>query len=258
MYNFKLLISFLLLTLLGTNTLGGEPKDHFLMANTGLNENETDVVIKNNENHHRIVVIIGASYAANLKKESILNYDFINKGVGGEQSFDMLARFNRDVVELKPKMVIIWGFINDIFRSPRADISKTVDRIQKNFQEMVEIAQKNGIIPVVATEITMSMRYGVKEKVMGWIATLMGKTSYQDYVNHYVMKVNAWLREYTSNEGVKIIDLQALLAEGEIMRKKKYSQADGSHISEEGYRVIRKYIDNNVTCLISNQIPLSE
>ena len=40
----------------------------------------------------------------------------INRGVNGEQSFEMLKRFDSDVVATKPRAVILWGFINDVFR----------------------------------------------------------------------------------------------------------------------------------------------
>ena len=42
----------------------------------------------------------------------------INRGVAGQQSFELLARFDNDVVPERPRAVILWGFINDIFRAP--------------------------------------------------------------------------------------------------------------------------------------------
>ncbi|MCP9462685.1 MAG: hypothetical protein NNA24_11645, partial [Nitrospira sp.] len=68
------------------------------------------------KNKKKTLVIIGASYAKGLGQHELAGYQVINKGINGEQSFEMLARFETDVVGLKPNAVLIWGFINDIFR----------------------------------------------------------------------------------------------------------------------------------------------
>jgi hypothetical protein len=78
---------------------------------------------------------------------------------------------------------------------------------------------------------------------------MMGKTSYQEYVNGHVMDVNQWLKIYAGENDILLLDLQAVLAEGGVMRNTKYAQADGSHISDEGYRRIEEYIRANVRAL---------
>ena len=89
----------------------------------------------------------------------------------------------------------------------------------------------------------MSPRPGVKERVMGWVARLMGKTSYQDFINGHVMAVNRWMKGYAEQNGLKVLDFQALLAEEGVMRVMAYAQADGSHVSEKGYALIAKYLE---------------
>lgn len=70
------------------------------------------------------VVVIGASYARGWKPESLWGANVVNKGASGEQTHEMLARFDDDVLALEPQMVIIWGFINDIYRSGLSQIEK--------------------------------------------------------------------------------------------------------------------------------------
>jgi lysophospholipase L1-like esterase len=192
------------------------------------------------------VVLIGASYAQGLQKIELPGVVVINKGVGGQQSFELLDRFHRDVVELHPGKVIIWGFINDIFRSDSSERTAAVARIKESFQEMVRLSRENNITPILATEITLGTRGGLKETVAGIIGGLMGKTSYQERVNSYVMEVNEWLKAYASEQGLAVLDFQEALADEKgLVRKKEYTQEDGSHVSEEGYRILSQLIHQN-------------
>jgi lysophospholipase L1-like esterase len=188
------------------------------------------------------IILIGASYAAGLNMETIAGRRLVNKGIGGEQSFETLARFDQEVIALKPDAVIMWGFINDIFRSEREKVDSAVERIKTSYVAMIGKAIENGITPILATEVTMSPRPGAKAWAMSLIPRMMGKTSYQEYVNGHVMQANQWLKAYAAENGIAILDLQSLLAEGDVMRKTKYSQPDGSHISDEGYRLIADHI----------------
>lgn len=195
------------------------------------------------------VIIMGASYAAGLELETLMDRQVINKGVGGEQSFESLARFDQEVIAEKPDAVILWGFINDIFRSDREKVDAAVERIKSSYMAMIEKARQNGITPIVATEVTMSLRPGFKAWATSLVPRMMGKTSYQEYVNSHVMDVNQWLKTYAGENDILLLDLQAVLAEGGVMRKTKFAQADGSHISDEGYRRIAEYIRANLRAL---------
>jgi lysophospholipase L1-like esterase len=192
---------------------------------------------------HRPIVLLGASYAAGLKIETLAGTPLINQGVGGQQSFEMLARFDDDVVSLEPATVILWGFINDIFRAERSTIETTLEKTRASYLEMISRARAHGIEPVLATEITMSPRPGLKESAMTFIGKIAGKESYQDYINSHVIATNQWLKETAAEHGLLVLDLQPLLSDGGIMRKRKYAQDDGSHLSDEAYRIIAEYME---------------
>jgi hypothetical protein len=53
------------------------------------------------------IVLLGASFAAGWQLPQVSGHPIVNKGVGGNHSFDMLARFDRDVVALRPRAVIV-------------------------------------------------------------------------------------------------------------------------------------------------------
>jgi lysophospholipase L1-like esterase len=187
------------------------------------------------------IVLIGASYAKGWSLGEIDGMRVINKGVSGEQSFEMLSRFDGDVISVKPKAVIIWGFINDIFRSERQNIDATIERVKTSFEEMIKLSKDNGVIPILATEVTIRPEDSWKETLAGWIGSLLGKEGYQDYVNQHVMDVNQWVRDYADQHDLLLLDLQPVIANENGRRQKECAAKDGSHISQKGYEKLTEY-----------------
>lgn len=203
------------------------------------------------DNMPKTLVIIGASYAKGLNPKNLAGYRVINKGVNGEQSFEMLARFETDVVTLKPNAVLIWGFINDIFRGDVAQIDQIVKRTRESTAAMVAMAKKAGITPILATEVTIRGREGWKEAAQELVANVLGKSSYQDYVNKLVRETNQWIREMAAREGILLLDFEAVLADPRGVRKKEFSKPDGSHISEAGYEALTRHVEERLKVMPS-------
>lgn len=187
------------------------------------------------------VVIFGASYAEGWTIDRLGKMDVVNKGIGGQQSGEMLERFKTDVAGQNPRAVIIWGFINDIFRTERDRIDETLQQARKNLETMVELAGQYNIEPILATEVTIRPKDGLKEAVAGLAGKLLGKQSYQDYVNQKVTALNGWIKKYADENGLLLLDFQQVLASESGERKKEYATPDGSHISEAGYQRLTEY-----------------
>lgn len=198
------------------------------------------------DNMLKTLVIIGASYAKGLNPKEVAGYQVVNKGVNGEQSFEMLARFETDVVALKPNAVLIWGFINDIFRGDAAQIDQIVKRTRESTAAMVAMAKKAGITPILATEVTIRGREGWKEAAQELVASVLGKSSYQDYVNKHVRETNQWIREMAAQERIQLLDFEKVLADSRGVRKKAFSKSDGSHISEAGYEALTRHVEERL------------
>ena len=96
----------------------------------------------------RPIVVLGASYAAGWKVADIGGVPVQNAGVTGQQSFEMLARFDRDVAAVRPRAVVLWGFINDIFRAD--DVDRALTRVRESYTEMIKRARAEQIEPVLA------------------------------------------------------------------------------------------------------------
>ena len=188
-----------------------------------------------------VIVILGASYAAGWNPAASNGLRFINKGEGGQQSFEMLDRFDRDVLNNKPQAVILWGYINDIFRSDRESIEAAKSRARECFLEMIRKALANGVEPILATEVTIRPKAGIKETLGGLIGRVLGKEGYQSYVNKHVMELNAWLRTEAQARNLQLLDFESVLAAADGTRLKKFAKDDGSHIPPAGYAALDAY-----------------
>lgn len=198
------------------------------------------VVLQSDGNgSRRPIVILGASYAANWKVPEIGGIPVVNAGAPGEQSFEMLARFDRDVVAARPRAVVLWGFINDIFRADEVD--RALARVRESYGEMIRRARAQGIEPILATEVTVRSPKTFVGTVMANVGWLLGRRSYQDQVNGHVVGVNQWLRDTGQREGLLVLDLQRTLGDGDGPRRWAYAVEDGSHISEAGYQALTAY-----------------
>lgn len=212
--------------------------DSVRASNEGGLAEESSQPINGNE---ACLVIIGASYAGAWDIDELLGCGVINKGIDGNQSFEMRQRFDEDVIAEQPQIVLIWGFINDIFRADPDKMEAALRRIRESFEAMVANAKSHGIEPILATEVTIRERAGWDNWLMGMLGRIMGKTSYQSFINGHVMATNSWLREYAANQGLQLLDFEQVLASADGSRQARFAQDDGSHLTAAAYQAMTGY-----------------
>src|SRR5690606_31290865 len=91
------------------------------------------------------LVILGASYAEGWKPGEIAGLSVLNAGVTGQQSFELADRFPADVVGRQPRAVVVWGFINDIFRAPDGNVDLALQRMRTSYETMIALGRDAGI-----------------------------------------------------------------------------------------------------------------
>ena len=182
------------------------------------------------------LVVIGASYAENWPISKVGCLEVVNKGINGQVSSEVLERFAQDALTAKPKAVLIWGFINDFSNNPREVEAETRETAIRNIEAMAEAASNAGVIPVLATEVTMGAPDSLVDSVMGWIGKIRGKQSFQQYISSNVMEVNRWIRDYAKQKGYPVLDIEQLMTNEEGNRKAGYFTPDLSHITEQAYQ----------------------
>ena len=193
------------------------------------------------------IVILGASYAAGLSLQPIAGHAVVNRGMPGQQSTELRERFDRDVVAAQPRAVIIWGYINDIFRAPEGGLPAAVTRAKDNVQAMVAQSRAAGIEPILATELTIRGEDTWGNWVMSWIGWVRGKSSHQETINARVQELNEWLRAYAARECLTVVDLHGILSDPAGVRRREYATPDGSHVPPAGYEALRAFLTPQLT-----------
>jgi lysophospholipase L1-like esterase len=199
-----------------------------------------------NANNPPVLVIFGASYAADWKQPALPGYTVVNRGKGGDATDQMLARFDRDVVAAQPHSVLIWGHINNLHRAPADGLPAAQERIKSDYREMVARARRAGITPILATEVTLSEAIGLRNRLAAMVGKLRGKSGYAAKINAPVRAVNDWMREFARQEKLQLLDIEKLFDDGEGYRKTEYTRDDGTHISEEGYADLTAYAQQHL------------
>jgi lysophospholipase L1-like esterase len=167
------------------------------------------------------VVFIGASimeFWGHRGGEFFPGKPYVNRGISGQTSSQVLVRFRQDVVSLKPKVVMINVGVNDIagnagYISPAA--------MEDNYMSMVDLARANGI-RVVLSSITPA-------KELPWVKGLDPRPA--------IREVNAWMKDYAAKNGIVYLDYFSALADAEGGFKDGLS-LEGVHPNAAGYAVM--------------------
>lgn len=158
--------------------------------------------------------------------------DFFNKnniagrGISGQVTSQMLVRFRRDVLDLKPKYVAILAGTNDIAQN-QGYIS--AENIVGNIISMVEIARVHKIKPIVCS-ILPAAKYPWRPEIQSV---------------PMVQKINQMLKDYCKKHKVKYIDFYTPMADENNGLPKKYAN-DGIHPTSDGYAVMEKVLLENL------------
>ena len=99
------------------------------------------------------VVLFGDSRAVGWAKPELPEFQFINRGVGGQTSAQVLLRFDQHVAVLNPDIIIIQVGINDLRMLPRSPNTREdiVENCQQNIGQIVQKARKIGAKVIVTT-----------------------------------------------------------------------------------------------------------
>jgi lysophospholipase L1-like esterase len=169
----------------------------------------------------RRVVFLGDSITDGWKlSQSFPDKPYVNRGIGGQTTPQMLVRMYPDVIDLKPAALIILAGTNDISRNTGPE---TITMIEENFQAMTELAQAHGI-KVILCSLTPISDY-TKYKQTG------GRPPAD------ILKLNQWLREYAGKAHAVFADYFGATVDGKGMLRDGYS-GDGLHPNDKGYELL--------------------
>jgi lysophospholipase L1-like esterase len=143
---------------------------------------------------------------------------YVNRGISGQTTPQMLVRFQQDVVHLHPAVVVILAGTNDVAGNTGP---ATEQMIEDNFTSMAEIAKQNGI-KVVLASITPASEYPWKPEVKPV---------------ERIRALNKWLQDFCSSNGFVYLDYYSSMADAKGAMLPGLS-SDGVHPTAKGYAVM--------------------
>ena len=167
----------------------------------------------------RRVVFMGDSITeewSNLYPKYFTEKGYINRGIGGQTTPQMLIRFKPDVVDLKPEIVVVLAGTNDIAGNTGPSNAKM---ITDNIFSMAEIA-KAYQMKVVLSSILPVYEYDWAREIKDPPSTIQA--------------VNDALKQYASDQGLIYLDYFSSMVDERQGLNSDYT-SDGVHPNESGY-----------------------
>jgi len=154
---------------------------------------------------------------------------YINRGIGGQTTPQMLLRFRQDVINLKPKAVVILAGINDIAGNTGPS---TIEEIFNNIISMVELSKANNIKVILCSVLPVfefPWRPGLKPA---------GK----------VVELNMLLKMYAYQNDVLYLDYFTAMVDDSNGLKKELG-IDGVHPNRAGYSVMEPLLEKAISTI---------
>jgi lysophospholipase L1-like esterase len=148
---------------------------------------------------------------------------YLNRGIGGQTSAQMLVRLRQDVINLHPAAVVFLESTNDVSQNMTPEAS------EDNYQSIAELAKANGI-KIILTSITPSSHFP-------WNPAM--------HPAETIRERNAWLKNYAATHSLVYVDFYPALADAEGGMKADLT-VDGVHPNKEGYAVMAPLVEAGV------------
>ncbi|PRZ27831.1 SGNH/GDSL hydrolase family protein [Flavobacterium granuli] len=175
------------------------------------------------------IVFMGDSiteFWSSIQPSFFLKQNCINRGISGQTTPQMLLRFRADVINLKPKLVVLLAGGNDIAGNTGPS---TLKMIQNNLFSMIELAQVHHIKPILCSVLPANHFYWKpKEKPADTIIAL-----------------NKSLRLYAETNSILFVDYYSQMVDQDKGLKVDYTD-DGVHPNIKGYEIMAPLIEKTI------------
>jgi lysophospholipase L1-like esterase len=147
---------------------------------------------------------------------------YVNRGIGGQTTPQMLIRFRPDVIDLKPKAVIILAGTNDIAGNTGPI---TVEQIEENYASMAELARAHDIAVIFSSVIPVN---NYTERAQPFYLTRPAEK---------ILALNQWLKNYCAANGLLYLDYFGAMVDDKGMLRRDLAE-DGLHPNPAGYKIM--------------------
>jgi len=221
MYKTSLYIVLMIFSIFKTKTVSAQD-----WANLNRFEKENTELAAPLENENRIV-FMGNSITEAWKTYDSLFFKenpYINRGISGQTTPQMLLRFKADVIDLKPKAVILLAGTNDLAENTGPT---SFEAIMNNIISMVQLAKANNI-KVVLSSVLPAYDYPWKKGL---------------HPNKKIPELNKRIKKYADENAIIYLDYFSAMADNKNGLINEFTY-DGVHPNNNGYQIMKPLVQD--------------
>ena len=147
---------------------------------------------------------------------------YVNRGISGQTTPQMLVRFREDVLDLQPKAVVILAGTNDIAGNTGP---MTLEQIEANYTSLAELAAANQV-KVIFSSVLPVNNY-----------TPESQEFFADRPPAKILELNRWLKSYCADHGCIYLNYFSAMVDDKGLLKRELAD-DGLHPNVAGYKVM--------------------
>jgi lysophospholipase L1-like esterase len=227
-----------------------ETKTQLMRAQTKLNDwpaltryHDANVKVVQPTKNEARVVFMGDSITDSWDDQKYGGFfpgkPYIDRGISGQTTPQMLVRFRADVIALRPKVVVILAGTNDLAGNTGP---MTLEAIEDNLVSMAELARANHIRAVLASVLPIS-DYESRD----------GKPIMQTTRRppEKIKALNAWMRSYVAQNNLIYVDYYSAMIDGKGFLREELSE-DGLHPNAKGYAIMAPLAEAAIAKALKN------
>ena len=159
-------------------------------------------------------------------------FELNGAGIGGNKIYDLYLRMDKDVLEKKPDVVVIWVGVNDVWHKSSFGTGTDFDKFGGFYDAVVKKIQATGAKVIVVTP-----------------AAIGEKNDYSNAQDGDLNAYSSWIRKYAKNNGLGLVDLRTVFHEYSLANNpdnntKGILTTDGVHLNEKGNALVAEQMWN--------------
>ena len=177
--------------------------------------------------------------------ESFPGKPYVNRGISGQVTAQMLVRMYPDVIDLKPAAMVVLAGTNDIARN---NGPVTLTMIEENIMAMTELAQRHGIKVLLSSVMPISDYPYLRQQTAPPAPTVQGgrgapprQKMTDGRPPSDILELNAWMKEYAATVNATYVDYFSAMVDDKGWLQDAIS-GDGLHPNADGYAIMTRVL----------------
>lgn len=195
-----------------------------------LSKYETEnTLFQSKKSGEKRIVLMGDSiteFWLQIHSEFFEGKPYLDRGISGQTTAQMLIRFRQDVIQLQPDVVVLLAGVNDIAGNTGPT---TPEKIFGNITSMVELAKANAIKVILCSILPANDFY--------WRPN--------DKAAATIIQLNQLIKSYADKHHIPYVDFHAVMADASNGLPKEFSN-DGVHPNLKGYQIMEPLLEKAI------------